>query len=49
MGGEAVRIIAERLAGRRRDSDWSFTTLPHAVVARASAGRAAPRLATASA
>ena len=49
MGGEAVRIIAERLAGRRRGSDWSFTTLPHAVVARASAGRATPRLATASA
>ena len=49
MGGEAVRIIAERLAGRRRGSDWRFTTLPHAVVARASAGRVAPRLATASA
>jgi len=49
MGGEAVRIIAERLAGTRRGVDWRFTILPHAVVARASAGRAAPRLAAASA
>lgn len=49
MGGEAVRIIAERLAGTRRGEGWRFTVLPHAVVSRASAGRAAPRLAAASA
>lgn len=49
MGGEAVRLIAERLAGTRRTADWRFTTLPHAVVARASAGRVEARLATVSA
>lgn len=49
MGGEAVRIIAGRLTGARRGSDWRFTILPHAVVDRASAGRAAPQLVTASA
>ncbi|HEY0599403.1 substrate-binding domain-containing protein, partial [Brevundimonas sp.] len=49
MGGEAVRLIAGRLAGTRRDADWRFITLPHAVVARASAGRVASRLATVSA
>lgn len=49
MGGEAVRLIADRLAGPRRTAEWRFTTLPHAVVARASAGRAESRLATVSA
>ncbi len=47
MGGAAVRIIAERLAGAQPGSDCRFTVLPHAVVARGSSGRAAPRLATA--
>ncbi|MDZ4111982.1 MAG: LacI family DNA-binding transcriptional regulator [Brevundimonas sp.] len=49
MSGEAVRIIAGRLAGKRRDADWRFTVLPHAVVPRASAGRAESRFTTVSA
>jgi LacI family transcriptional regulator len=45
MGGEAVRLLAARLGDARQGPPWRFAVLPHAVVARASAGRATPRLA----
>lgn len=37
MGGEAVRLLSGRIA-ERDAGDWTFRTLPHAVVARESAG-----------
>lgn len=37
MGGEAVRLLAGRITGRDT-GDWAFRILPHAVVARESAG-----------
>lgn len=49
MGSEAVRLLADRIAGARRNSDWRFTTLPHVVVDRASAGKVVARLASVSA
>ncbi len=49
MGREAVRLVAARLADARQEPDWRFVVLPHAVVPRASAGRATPTLAAASA
>jgi LacI family transcriptional regulator len=36
MGGEAVRLVSERITGAA--GDWTFRTLPHAVVVRESAG-----------
>ncbi len=45
MGRQAVLVLARRLSGG--GEDWSFMTLPHAVVARGSAGRLLPRLAVA--
>ena len=36
MGGEAVRLVSERITGAA--GDWAFRTLPHAVVVRESAG-----------
>ena len=36
MGGEAVRLLSERITGG--GGDWAFRTLPHSVVVRESAG-----------
>lgn len=48
MGREAVIVLSGRLDGAG-PKDWRFTTMPHAVVSRGSAGRAFPKLITAKA
>ncbi|RZJ00877.1 MAG: LacI family DNA-binding transcriptional regulator [Brevundimonas sp.] len=48
MGREAVLVLAGRLSGTS-NTDWRFTTLPHAVVSRRSADRVLPKLVTAKA